>query len=83
MVQMDYTHQITCPRQTKPTKSIRRICLIELLYKYYASIIIEPNQVENIILKIEIGIRRDWRSNRTRIDTDNEPNKFDFNDLNY
>ena len=48
MVQMDYTHQITCPRQTKPTKSIRRICLIELLYKYYASIIIEPNQVDNI-----------------------------------
>ena len=59
MVQMDYTHQITCPRHTKPTKSIRRIYLIELLYNYYASIIIEPNQIENIILKIEIGFRTD------------------------
>ena len=64
---MDYTHQITCPRQTKPTKSIRRICLIELLYKYYASIIIEPNQVEHIILKIETRSRRDRRSTQTRI----------------
>ena len=67
MVQVDYTHQITCPRQTKPTKCIRRTCLIELLYKYYASIIIEPNQVENIILKIETGNQRDRWSTQTRI----------------